>query len=200
MNLTSTLQQYIDHLSPAIEQISHERKGVLQDVVGYVKSSKHPKLNFICTHNSRRSHLGQVWAQTAASFYGVDLNSYSGGTEATAFNPNAIAALKRAGFNISGSQGDNPQYEVRFSDDEAPMICFSKKYDEEPNPKKDFAAIMTCSEADLECPFIPGAAKRIKLLYEDPKVADGTSEQELKYDERCSQIATEMFYVFSQIK
>lgn len=200
MKLYLSLHQYLKNLQLAIDQIPTQRRKLLNSVVDYVRSNEHPKLNFICTHNSRRSHLGQVWAQTAATYHGIALTSYSGGTETTAFHPNAIAALHRAGFEIRKGEGENPRYEVRFSEEADPMVCFSKKYNDEANPTKNFAAIMTCAEADSECPFVPGASSRIKLLYEDPKVADGTAEQDRKYDERCKQIATEMFYVFSQLK
>lgn len=59
---------------------------------------------------------------------------------------------------------------------------------------------MTCSQADGGCPFISGAEKRIAITYDDPKAFDNTDQQTEKYNERSLQIATEMFYVFSQIK
>jgi arsenate reductase len=46
--------------------------------------------------------------------------------------------------------------------------------------------------------FIAGAEKRIPITYEDP--FDNTPQQAEKYQERSLQIATEMLYVFSQIK
>ncbi|MEQ9402547.1 MAG: protein-tyrosine-phosphatase [Cyclobacteriaceae bacterium] len=200
MNLYPLLKNYVDSLQSDIDKLPDGRKATLNQISDYIRSSGSPKLNFICTHNSRRSHLGQVWAQTAAEFHGIKIESFSGGTEATAFNPNAVEALKRAGFEIQIPGGTNPKYTVSFSPDNDPMICFSKKFDEAPNPAQNFAAIMTCSEADAECPVIFGASERIKLLYEDPKVADGTPDEANKYDERCRQIASEMFYIFSQLK
>lgn len=195
----SELSEYITSTLGEVDIIDADRKSILDLVVEYVRTSSHPKLNFICTHNSRRSHLGQIWAQTAAAYFDVRVETFSGGTEATAFHPNAIAAVRRAGFEIDGSNDRNPRYIVSFSNMTDPLVCFSKKYDDEPNPKKDFAAIMTCSEADQECPVIFGASERIKLLYEDPKIADGTSKEASKYDKRCRQIATEMLYVFLSI-
>ncbi|MEP1095324.1 MAG: protein-tyrosine-phosphatase [Cyclobacteriaceae bacterium] len=200
MKLNPDLEKYITLLKPELDLIDTGRKELLLSVTEYVRTSSHPRLNFICTHNSRRSHLGQIWAQTAAAYFDEEVVTFSGGTEATVFHPNAIAALKRAGFEIEASDETNPRYSVRFSRQADPLVCFSKKYDDEPNPKSDFAAIMTCSEADQECPIIPGVSERIKLLYEDPKIADGTSEEASKYDERCRQIATEMLYVFSKLK
>jgi arsenate reductase (thioredoxin) len=44
--------------------ITHERKTVLQPLVDFIRFKKSNgtaiRLNFICTHNSRRSHLAQV--------------------------------------------------------------------------------------------------------------------------------------------
>ena len=59
---------------------------------------------------------------------------------------------------------------------------------------------MTCSNADVGCPFIQGAEKRIPITFEDPKAFDNTPLQKEKYHERSIQIATELCYVFSQIK
>ena len=180
--------------------IDDDRKKVLDELVQYVSNQDQPKLNFICTHNSRRSHLSQVWAQVMAHHHGVPVETFSGGTEATAFNPNAVAALQRAGFAIKDDGGTTPNYEVSFDEAMEPMICFSKEYDHDTNPKQSFAAVMTCSEADSGCPVVFGAGTRIKLFYQDPKVSDGTPHEAKTYDERCAQIATEMKYVFSSIK
>ncbi len=200
LKLKPSLEKYIDALKKDVDRIAESRKNTLLSLAEYIRTSSSPKLNFICTHNSRRSHLGQIWASVAASYFNIEAETYSGGTEATAFHANAIKALERAGFEIKSSRGENPHYQVHFSEDEAPIICFSKKYNDAINPQKDFAAIMTCSEADQECPVVFGASERIKLLYEDPKVADGTSKESEKYDERCKQIAIEMFYVFSNVE
>lgn len=193
--------QIKSYLEKAISvEITSERKCILDDIIEYLKSTDDPKLNFICTHNSRRSHLSQIWAQTMAHHYGVNVETFSGGTEATAFHSNAVAAIERAGFDIKKGEGDNPHYEVKFSEKRAPMICYSKTFDDAVNPDTGFAAIMTCSEADAECPIVFGADARIKLFYEDPKVSDGTGNEEEVYDQRSMQIANEMHFIFSSIK
>ena len=197
--INGKLKNFVTGLKDELDSLSNVRIEILDEIINYVQSKDSPKLNFICTHNSRRSHLSQIWAQTAAHHRGIKVETFSGGTEATAFNPNAVAAMERAGFNIINPGGDNPRYEVSFSDEAPPMICYSKKFDEDPNPKKDFAAIMTCSEADEACPVVFGTDQRIKLFYEDPKIADGTPQEAATYDERCRQIATEMLYVFSNV-
>lgn len=185
-------------------EITKERKKVLQPLIQYIQKKRDAAepvlLNFICTHNSRRSQLAQVWAQVISEEYGIETDCYSGGTEETAFFINAIEALERAGFRISSAQEENPKIQVQFSEKKDPMICYSKVYDAPENPSEDFAAIMTCSHADENCPFIAGASARIALDYKDPKEFDGTPLASQKYDERSDQIASEMIYVFKNIK
>lgn len=188
------------------ESISEERKIVLQPLVDFIQekanSQKEIRLNLICTHNSRRSHLSQVWAQTAAAHYGLkNVFCYSGGTEATAMFPMAAKTLAKQGFQIKTiAEGNNPVYAIKYSENAHPIIGFSKTFDDDFNPQSEFAAILTCSSADQGCPFIAGAEKRIPITFEDPKAFDNTPQQAEKYEERSLQIATEMFYVFSQIK
>jgi arsenate reductase len=187
-----------------IDTIPEKRKGELEEVAAFVTSKRDAgedsELTFICTHNSRRSQMAQLWAAVAAAHFGVDgVRTYSGGTEATAFNPRAVAAMQRAGFVVDNPGGDNPRYQVSFEDTGSTLECFSKRYDDPANPPEGFAAIMTCSDADEACPVVPGAAFRAAIQYEDPKAADGTPLESAAYDERCLQIATEMFYVFSRV-
>lgn len=186
------------------DSIPAERKKQLEKLSDYISNKvaagETAKLNFICTHNSRRSHLAQIWTSVAAHHYGVTaIEIYSGGTEATAFNPRAVAALERAGFKIENPGGDNPRYSVSFSDEAKPLICFSKTFDHAVNPKQNFAAIMTCSDADENCPFVPGAEFRIPITYRDPKESDDTSREVAVYDERLNQIAKEMLYTMHKV-
>lgn len=189
-----------------INNISNARKEVLEPLINFVKekldAEKQVDINFICTHNSRRSHLTQIWAQTMAAYYNIkNVKTYSGGTEATAMFPKVADTLRNSGFKIQViSKEPNPVYSIKFDDNSHPIIGFSKKYDDEFNPVSEFAAIMTCSNADVGCPFIAGAEKRIPIMYEDPKLFDETDQQTEKYQERSLQIATEMLYVFSKIK
>jgi arsenate reductase len=186
--------------------ISVERKETLQPMIDFVQSkvsaNKNVNLNFICTHNSRRSHLAQIWAQTAAQDFGIkNVFCYSGGTEATAMFPMVGQILESQGFQITKlSNGDNPVYAVKYAESNPSIICFSKKYDDNFNPKSEFAALMTCDHADENCPFIIGCEARIPIRYNDPKVFDNTPQQAEKYLERSNEIASEMMYVFSQIK
>lgn len=195
--LYPALASYFDRV--CTNDIPPDRQMILGEIIDYIKKTDDVRLNFICTHNSRRSLLGQVWAQTFAHYYGVAIESFSGGTEATAFHPNAVEALERVGFGVEKESGENPIYRLSYASEVQPIVCFSKTYDDEVNPRSNYLAVMTCSEADAECPVVFGATARIKLLYEDPKVADGTERQASVYDERCAQIANEMNFVFSQI-
>lgn len=202
--LFSEIEQFIKELNP--ESISKERKTDLQPLTDFIQSkianNQEIRINFICTHNSRRSHLSQVWAQTMANYFNIkNVFCYSGGTEATALFPMVAETLQNSGFEISTiSQTENPVYSIKYGASEHPIIGFSKTLDNDFNPKSEFAAIMTCDSANEACPFVPGAEKRIPITFEDPKAFDNTPQQAEKYNERSSQIATELFYVFSQIQ
>ncbi len=194
MEIYPDLSAQISSLIEGFDSIPAERKAILEELAAYIKAQPAPvKLNFICTHNSRRSHISQIWAATAAHHYNVAVSCFSGGTEATAFNPRAVAAMERAGFMIHNPGGTNPHYLVSFAKSAPPLTCFSKTYDDPVNPTTAFAAVMTCDHADQNCPFIPGAT-RIALTYKDPKEADDTPEETARYDERVRQIGTELLY------
>ena len=188
-----------------VHSISEERKSILQPLIDFIQQKANNRqdinLNFICTHNSRRSHLSQIWAQVASGHFNIpNVNCYSGGTEATALFPKVAETLTNQGFNIFKiAESNNPVYAIKYSDNAWPVIGFSKKYDSPFNPVSAFAAIMTCSQADGGCPFIAGAEKRIPITFEDPKISDNTPEQSQVYAERSLKIATEVFYVFSKI-
>ncbi len=196
----------IKRLTDESDQIPAERKTILNELTAFVQQKVNTRqkvyLNFICTHNSRRSHLAQIWAQAGACYYGIPgVECFSGGTEATAFNVRAVAAMQQVGFNIKKvKEGDNPVYEVLLSENSKPITAFSKKYDDPFNHNKDFAAIMTCSHADENCPLVFGATARISLPYDDPKNFDGTPIEAEKYLERAHDIGREILYALSSVK
>jgi len=187
------------------DSVSKERRELLQPLIAFVQNKvnekKEIRLNFICTHNSRRSHLSQVLAQTMAYYFNIkNVSCYSGGTESTALFPMAAETLRNLGFDIKRlSEGKNPIYSIKYAKNEHPVIGFSKKMDDDFNPKSEFAAIMTCDSANEACPLVVGAEEHIPLTFEDPKAFDNTPQQAEKYTERSLQIATELFYVFSKI-
>jgi len=185
------------------ESISEERYTVLNSLVSYLKESeiqkKVPKLNFICTHNSRRSQFSQLWCTVMSHFYTFPVECFSGGTAVTACNERTVASLKRFGFDIESTNNrENPIYVASISE-EIQLELYSKLFDAQENPSEDFAAVMTCSDADESCPCIPGCNKRIPLRYEDPKLFDDTDLEETMYDKRSLQIAREMKYVFTKV-
>lgn len=185
--------------------VNAKRQALLKPLVAYlqknIERNESIRLNFICTHNSRRSHLSQVWAQTMAFYFGIkNIFCYSGGTEATAVFPEVIETLIHQGFQIQKlSETSNPIYAVKYDSNEAPVICFSKTYNDNFNPKNTFGAIMTCNSADEACPVVLGAQTRFPIQYDDPKIFDGTALQSEKYAERSLEIANEMFCVFDAV-
>ena len=200
------LKRYLTEATNRFDVIPSDRKSELAKVADYVRErlakSEPAKLTFICTHNSRRSHLSQIWAQVAAEYYGLaGVETFSGGTEATAFNPRAVAAMQRCGLKIVADDpaSTNPRYSVLTSDSATPQVCFSKAYGDPPNPSKGYCAVMTCSQADDACPLVMGCDLRMPIRYEDPKVADDTEFESQRYDERSAQICTEMLYMMSLV-
>lgn len=197
-NITSIIQTF------SVENISADRKEVLQPLVDYIRE-KHSKgktirLNFICTHNSRRSHLSQIWAQTMAYHFAIkDVFCYSGGTEATAMFPKVGETLTNQGFDVLKlSEVANPVYAVKYTPNEQAIICFSKSYSHAFNPSGNYAAIVTCNSADEACPIVFGAEARFPVKYDDPKAFDHTDLMDAKYAERSLQIGEEMWFVFGQ--
>lgn len=192
------MQEYLSNVINA--EIPNDRKEVLNPFIKYIRelivNNESIKLNFICTHNSRRSQLSQIWAQTAADYYGINAKAYSGGVEVTSFNPRAVACIERAGFYAEKLNGNNPIYTIKYSNAHDGIICFSKLFNDPHNEIQNFAAIMTCDHADEHCPIISGANKRLAVRYEDPKAFDDTKDESFQYDVRCLQIAQEMFHVF----
>lgn len=201
--LFSSIKSQIELINES--SINPDRLELLQALINYIQSkttsNQDIRLNFICTHNSRRSHLCQVWAQTLSSYYNIkNVFCYSGGTEITSLFPAVNKALTNSGFKIEPtSLTDNSVYSIKFSDVEPPILGFSKLYNDNFNPSSKFAAILTCTSADKGCPFIKGADVRISIPFEDPKLFDGTPQQDDKYLQRSLQIATELKYVFSKI-
>lgn len=202
--LNAEIQAYCKKLEQEFDNIPEHRKSKLKLLSDYIaqkiQQSQIPEVIVICTHNSRRSHIGQIWLAVASEYFGFsEIKTYSGGTEATAFNIRAVEALRRIGFDISTQEKiENTVYQVRWKEKMTPYQAFSKKYDQKPNPTKGFAAVMVCSEADEACPFVVGCDFRLTLPFEDPKKFDNTDLEIAKYSERVKQIGKEMLYVIHQ--
>jgi len=204
--LLPSLRPYAKEVANELGMVSAERRVVLDEIaaniVAQLKARKTAQMTFICTHNSRRSHMSQIWAQTAACYY--DLNkiyAFSGGTETTACNCRTVAAMRRVGFAIEdATTGDNPTYVVRYAEDRPPIRAYSKLYNADPNPKRDFIALMTCSVADKTCPVVEGAISRYAIHYADPRLCDDTPTETAAYNDRCREIAREMFYIMAEVR
>ncbi len=199
------LAAYIEERVSEFSAIDTERRTDLdalsEELANWLRRGQELPMTFICTHNSRRSHMAQIWAQCAARRHGLGaVQTFSGGTEATAFNPRAVAAMQRAGLAIElDVDGENPVYVVEDGQGDG-MRCWSKVFSDDANPSANFVAVMTCQSADEACPFVPGAQLRVALPYVDPKASDGTEREAAAYDERCAQIAREMLYLFSEVE
>ncbi|HMQ63132.1 MAG TPA: protein-tyrosine-phosphatase [Flavilitoribacter sp.] len=198
--LYKKLQHYCKSLPNEFDQIPDDRKRKLEELGDYIFKRSHAgqpvTLTVICTHNSRRSHMGQLWFLAASGWYGIPhMDVFSGGIEETAFHPNAVAALKKAGFKIAQLNSENnPAYEASYGVSFKPKAMFSKQYGHYLNPNKDFAAVMVCSEADASCPLVPGSEDRFSLPFDDPRYFDNTAAETEKYDETCRLIARDFFY------
>lgn len=205
MSLLPTLSDTITYLTQQFDQIPEARKALLLQLSEYIKNKKTAgqpvNLIFICTHNSRRSHIAQIWAQAAAAYYSIpQVYTFSGGTEATAFYLAAVTALQELGFEIQKQEIlSNPKYKIRYDDSSPVLEVWSKRFDDPANPPAGFCAIMTCSDADDNCPFVPGVEKRIAITYNDPKASDNTPHQAEIYKERALQIGREMLFAFSNV-
>lgn len=186
------------------ESIPQDRIQKIDGLIAFVQTKKDKGekilLNFICTHNSRRSQFAQVWAQVASEYYQINTNCFSGGVEITACNERTVNALSQIGFQIEKTGTENPIYSIEWSNNNKTIKLHSKLYDDASNPKTNFAAVMTCNHADQNCPYVSGCEERLSLPYSDPKNYDDTPLESTFYIYRSIEIATEMFYLFSKIK
>ena len=205
-SLLPPLRPYVDEVANELDQVRAQRRAVLNEIVATIadrlKAGKPAELTFICTHNSRRSHMSQIWAQTAAYYYGLDqVTAFSGGTEVTACNCRTVTAMRRVGFDIQdATTGDNPIYLVRYASDRPIIRAYSKLYNADANPKRDFIALMTCNVADKSCPVVKGSIARYAIHYTDPRLCDDTPTETTAYNERCREIAREMLYIMSEVR
>lgn len=195
------IRSYIEALS--FDEIPKNRIAELSSLADKLKAELSEKkdisLNFICTHNSRRSQFTQVWAKTISAFYGLNISCFSGGVEVTECNPRTISALLANGFVIRKTGDKNPVYDLTYDESAGPIRLFSKLHSDDSNPK-NFVAIMTCDHADQNCPFIPNALFRVPLTYIDPKRSDDTVDESKTYLETSYEIASQMKYLFSLLQ
>ena len=192
----------------AIQQtkLSNERENLLQNIANSIvqtlKNLGSVNINFICTHNSRRSQLSQVWAYYAMEYFGISQgNSFSSGTAETAFHPNTVKALEACGFKFSLEEFNhsNPKYIISYLGAHKTILGFSKTV-EHPVNKTPFIAVTTCGHADENCPVILEASSRFHLPYVDPKSSDGTPQEKETYVNTSKLIAGEIGILFKKVK
>jgi len=194
----SPFNNKVEQLISEFGKIAEERKLILKELGRIVNTESPVNLNFICTHNSRRSQMAQVWGQAAANFFGFDnVRCFSSGTEVSAVHPNTLEALKLSGFNIAQlTDSPNGHYQVSMGEAYSTILIYSKLVGDIVNPRSGFIAIMTCSNADKNCPIVEGAAKRISLNYDDPGMFDAKPDAKQRYLETADRIGREMLYIF----
>jgi arsenate reductase len=200
------LAQEVKEILQTVDQIEDERKKALNEAAhllsGLYGVEQKLVLNFICTHNSRRSQLSESWAYVASNYFQLNkIHAVSGGTEATAFNERAVLALQKCGFLITkATESSNPFYLVQAGPDIPVQKQYSKRYDDALGHGEKFVAIMTCDHADHNCPYIPEALARISMNFVDPGKSDGTPGEAEVYLQRSREIAANLFYLFNQVK
>lgn len=172
-----------------------------QTIRNTYKNENNVKIIFICTHNSRRSQFSHAWAYVSSLYFKLDfIKPFSGGTEIDTVNLNVINSLISSGLKIEKTHKGKAIYLLKSFKKDKGINLYSKVYNSKLNPSKHFIAIMTCSDADQMCPVIKGAEKKVSLPYSDPRVSDNTGLEKEVYNQTCSIIAKEMFYLMKQVK
>ncbi len=118
------------------------------------------RILFLCTGNSCRSQMAEGWARRLK---GDVIEPHSAGIEVHGLNPNAVKVMKEAGVDISSYR--------------------SKHLDELPDTTFDYV-VTVCDQAEKNCPFFPGAVRRIHVGFDDPpRLARNakTEEEALSY-------------------
>ena len=109
----------------------------------------------LCTGNSARSQMAEGLLRHDA---GERFDVESAGTKPGIVRPEAIAAMKELGIDISGHR--------------------SKHVDEFEGQKFDYV-ITVCDNAKESCPVFFGAAKRLHQSFDDPAALNGSEEERL---------------------
>jgi arsenate reductase len=199
------IQEKMRQIACRFDRITEERKIVLQHLAACIRQSiadyDRVDMLYVCTHNARRSHFGQVAAALAAAFYGIEqVYTYSAGTETTHVHIQTIKAIEALGCTAHKmDETSNPKYQINFGGADL-LTCYSKTIHDNVLPMHQYIAVMTCTDAEQNCPFLPLATFRIGLPYTDPKIADGTGNEALIYAACLEEILTESLYVFAQLK
>ena len=188
----SALAQYIEARTTEFGLVETDRRLRLDAIASYVRSKvrqqRAASLLFLGRHNSRRSHLAQVWAQTVAAWCEVGVViSYSAGVQPTRLAPAAVDALRRAGFVVDLGQ-DPSTAKVSFRADAPPMICYAKDYEALQVPQRNWCAVSVDAGVAAGFPALDEAEERVVLPLEDPDD-----------DALCARVARDLLYAFTQV-
>jgi len=200
------LNEYVKELYREFRDIPEERRFRLNEIVDYVQNqrmlNKNPQLLFISSNQASIGQMIQIWAETAAYYYGLTgIKTYSGGMNPQGISTSTIVSLERAGFIVYRSNIEGVDlYKVKYSYNLRPIQIFPKKIDYRINPRADYMAIMVERSADINISRVRGTHDRLSLPYNDPLQYEDSAMEDGAYDHLCRQIALEMFYVFSQLK
>lgn len=203
--MKNTIQELIDSLCLSFELIDENRKSLLEkcaaSIAKQITEKSKSEIIVICTHNSRRSQLAELWISLGAIHFNLpSISSFSGGSESTAFNHRMVNALIDIGLEFGIQKaGENPEYTISLDPESQAKLCFSKIYSDDFNPQQDFIAILVCHSADEACPTIFGADERYFIPYVDPKRADDTAEEKTAYADKVLEIGREMLYMISKV-
>ena len=131
------------------------------------------KILILCTGNSCRSQMAEGFLKSFDS----NLEVYSAGTQpASIANPNAVAAMKEIGIDISGNKPKNVG------------IFLSEPFD---------YVITVCGGANESCPAFTGVVKnRLHIGFDDPADAQGTPEEVMHVYRRVRDEIREGFWKF----
>lgn len=125
---------------------------------------------FLCTGNSCRSQMAEGLLR---EHYGDRLESLSAGAQPAGYvHPMAIEAMKELDIDISDLTSKS--MDLYSTEDTAPDLVIS-----------------VCSNAEKECPMLPGRVERLHWPFDDPAHATGTDEDKLSEFRRVrDEIAT----------
>jgi arsenate reductase (thioredoxin) len=109
----------------------------------------------LCTGNSARSQMGEGLFRHEG---GDDYEIFSAGTSPSQVRPEAIAAMREVGIDISRQR--------------------SKSVGEFAGQSFDYV-ITVCDNARDNCPVFPAGTQQLHWSLEDPAAAEGTEEERL---------------------
>jgi arsenate reductase len=117
--------------------------------------SERQRILFVCQHNSARSQMAEGMLR---AWGGDRFEAHSAGLEAGGVRPEAITVMDELGIDIHDQRSKTLEGYLGQSWD---------------------ALIPVCEEACDACPWIPGAARVERWMFDDPSAAVGDDEARL---------------------